>query len=121
MAKVGIPIFQARVSPVFDTCTRLLVITFDQGRETERTEVYLDKFPITERVKILQQLDVTVLICGGISDMLYHMLINSNIQLIAGIAGKADQVFEAFLTNHLREPRFFMPGYKADAPDHPGG
>ncbi|MCF8084580.1 MAG: hypothetical protein K9M96_15955 [Deltaproteobacteria bacterium] len=115
MAKVGIPIFQSRVSPVFDTCTRLLVITFEQNREIERAEIYLDNFPLTERVNILRQLDVTVLICGGISDILYTMLSNLRIRLITGIAGRADQVFDAFLSNHLHEPRFFMPGYKAEA------
>ncbi|MFO7986248.1 MAG: NifB/NifX family molybdenum-iron cluster-binding protein [Desulfatiglandaceae bacterium] len=116
MAKVGIPIFQSRVSPVFDTCTRLLLITFEQDREIERTEIYLDKLPLTERVNILRQLDVTVLICGGISDLLYNMLSNLKIRLITGIAGKADQVFDAFISNHLHEPRFFMPGYKTETP-----
>lgn len=112
MAKLGIPVFRSRVSPVFDTCTRLLVITYEQNQEIDRSEVYLDSFSITERVTILGDLGITVLICGGISDTLYQMLRETQIRLITGIAGQADQVFDAFLSDHLNEPSFLMPGYK---------
>jgi predicted Fe-Mo cluster-binding NifX family protein len=112
MTSVGIPVFQSRVSPVFDTCTTVLIIKFEQEREIERGETYLDELSLTDRVNILQQLNVTVLICGGISEVLYSMLKNAGIRLISGIAGKADQVFEAFISGHLDEPRFYMPGYK---------
>ena len=114
MTRVGIPIFQSRVSPVFDTCTRILVINFEQNREIERREIYLDELSLTDRVNILKKLKVTVLICGGISDVLYNMLKDRGIRLITGIAGKADQIFDAFISGHLDEPRFYMPGYNAE-------
>lgn len=112
MAKLGIPVFRSRVSPVFDTCTRLLVITYEQDQEIDRSEVYLDRFSITDRVTILRDLGITVLICGGISDTLYRMLKGAKIRPITGIAGQADRVFDAFLSDHLHEPSFLMPGYK---------
>ena len=114
MAKLGIPVFQSRVSPVFDTCTRLLVITYEQDHEIDRSEVYLDKFSITDRLTILRDLGITVLICGGISDTLYQMLKETKIRLIAGIAGQANQIFDAFLSDHLHEPSFLMPGNKTE-------
>jgi len=112
MISVGIPIFQSRVSPVFDTCTTVLMIKFEQDREIERGETYLDELPLTDQVNILQKLNVTVLICGGISDVLYNMLKNAGIRVISGIAGRVDKVFDAFISGHLDEPRFYMPGYK---------
>jgi len=112
MTSVGIPIFQSRVSPVFDTCTTVLIIKFEQDLEIERGETYLDELSLTDRVNILLKLNVTVLICGGISDVFYNMLKNAGIRLISGIAGKADQVFDAFISGHLDEPIFYMPGYK---------
>ena len=112
MICVGIPIFQSRVSPVFDTCTTVLIIKFEQDREIERGETYLDELSLTDRVNILLKLNITVLICGGISNVLYNMLKNAGVRLISGIAGRADQVFDAFVSGHLDEPRFHMPGYK---------
>ncbi|MBW2049299.1 MAG: hypothetical protein JRJ09_12355 [Deltaproteobacteria bacterium] len=112
MNSVGIPVFQSRVSPVFDTCSTVLIIRFEQDQEIERGETYLDELSLTDRVNILQKLNVTVLICGGISDVLCNMIKNAGIWLISGIAGKADQVFDAFISGHLDEPRFHMPGYR---------
>jgi len=112
MTSIGIPIFQSRVSPVFDTCTTVLIIKFEQDLEIERGETYLDELSLSDRVNILLKLNVTVLICGGISAVFYNMLKNAGIRLISGIAGKADQVFNAFISGHLDEPRFYMPGYK---------
>jgi len=112
MTSIGIPVFQSRVSPVFDTCTTVLVIKFEQDREIERGETYLDELSLTDRANILLKLNITVLICGGISDVLYNMLKNAGIRLISGIAGRVDQVFDAFISGHLDEPRFYMPGYK---------
>jgi predicted Fe-Mo cluster-binding NifX family protein len=112
MPKLGIPVFQERVSPVFDTSTRLLMITYNENREIERREIFLDGFSLTERVSILRQSGITVLICGGITDTLYHMLKSAKIRLITGIAGSADQVLDAFLSDQLQKPPFLMPGYK---------
>lgn len=95
-----------------DTATRLLMITYEQHREIERSEIFLDEFSLTERVSILRQLGITVLICGGITDTLYHMLKGARIRLITGIAGRADQVVDAFLSEQLQKPPFLMPGYK---------
>ena len=112
MTSVGMPVFKSKVSPVFDTATSVLIIKFEQDREIERGETYLDGLSLTDRVNILQKLNVTVLICGGISDVLYNMLKNAGMRLISGIAGRADQVFDAFISGHLDEPRFHMPGYR---------
>ena len=114
MAKLGIPVFQERVSPVLDTATRLLMITYEQHREIERSEIFLDEFSLTERVSILRQLGITVLICGGITDTLYHMLKSAKIRLITGIAGSADQVLDAFLSDQLQNRPFSCPGIRPD-------
>ena len=96
-----------------DTATRLLMITYEENRQIERSEIFLDEFSLTERVSILRQLGITVLICGGITDTLYRMLKGARIRLITGIAGKADLVVDAFLSDRLQKPPFLMPGYRA--------
>lgn len=112
MIRVAIPIFRSRVSPVFDTCARLLVIDLDQGKETQRQEIYLDKLSLSEREPILKKLNVTTFICGGISETLHNILKASGNRLIIGIAGEVEKVLAAFLSDQLDEAQFQMPGHK---------
>jgi predicted Fe-Mo cluster-binding NifX family protein len=112
MVRIAIPIFRSRVSPVFDSCTRVLLVDIEHKKEIERSEIYLDKLSITERAAILQKLKVKTIICSGISDMLHNMLQSVKINLTTGIAGEIDQVVAAYLSKKLNEPRFHMPGFK---------
>jgi predicted Fe-Mo cluster-binding NifX family protein len=113
MVRIAIPIFKARVSPVFDTCTRILLIDFENNRQIAQKELNLDNLPLQERLQILEKNDVAVIICGGISNFFHAMLSNSNIQLISGISGNVEEVIKAHFDGRLDDPCFFMPGYKA--------
>jgi predicted Fe-Mo cluster-binding NifX family protein len=116
MRTIAIPIFKSRVSPVFDTCTRLLLIDFDDNLQLSRKEFDLDNFSLHERLQVLEKNAVTVIICGGISDVFHAILSNSNIQLISGICGNINEVIKAHIEGRLDDPCFFMPGYKACNP-----
>jgi predicted Fe-Mo cluster-binding NifX family protein len=113
MARIAIPIFKARVSPVFDTCTRILLIDFENNRQIAQKELDIDNFSLRERLQILEKNDVAVIICGGISDVFHAILSNLNILLISGICGNVDEVIKAHCDGRLDDPCFFMPGYKA--------
>ena len=113
MYRIAIPIFKSRVSPVFDTCTRLLLIDFKDNQVIKRNEFDLDNFSLRERMQVLAKNDVGVIICGGISDVFHAILSNSNIRLISGICGNIDEVIKAHIDGRLDDPCFFMPGHKA--------
>ena len=112
MIRVAIPIFHNRVSPVLDTCTRLLIIDFDGKVEIERREVSFDLYSQSERFEILKKLNPDAIICCGISEVFDKMLQSAGIRLICGIAGDVEEVAEAFLWNRIDGSRFRMPGYK---------
>jgi predicted Fe-Mo cluster-binding NifX family protein len=113
MYRIAIPIFKSRVSPVFDTCTRLSLIDFEDDRVITRKEFDLNNFSLQERLKVLKKNDVAVIICGGISDVFDAILSNSKIQLISGICGDVDEIISAYIDGRLDDPCFFMPGHKA--------
>lgn len=115
MSRIAIPIFMMRVSPVFDSCTRLLLVDFKNDREVERREIYLDALSLTERITILRKTGVTAVICGGISDVMESMLLNAEIELIGNISGKITQVLEAYKEKRLDDSRFLMPGVPTDS------
>jgi len=110
MERVGIPIFESRVSPVLDSCNRLLVVDIDEGREMNRIEVTLEKSDITERIEVFTRWGINKIICAGVSDLMCRYLAARNIVLISGFAGKLDEVLNAYLCNRLNDPCFIMPG-----------
>jgi predicted Fe-Mo cluster-binding NifX family protein len=115
MDRIAIPVYKSRVSPVFDSCTRLLLIDLNHNQEIDRTEILCEGLSEIERLKMLKKLSVCTVICGGISDGFYKIISNSEISVIIGIAGEVNQVLTAFRCRRLGQPCFYMPGYKKPA------
>lgn len=112
VTRVAIPIFKMKVSPVFDSCTRVLLVDIENNREVDRKEIYLDALSLTERVTILLKTGVSVVICGGISDVMEKILIGSKIDLITRITGEIEYVLKAYLTRGIYRSRFHRPGFR---------
>jgi predicted Fe-Mo cluster-binding NifX family protein len=110
MERVGIPIFESRVSPVLDTCKRLLVIDIDGSREVNRVEISLEKINLTERIEVFTRWGIRKIICAGVSEIMCKYLAARNIVMISGIAGELEKILNAYICNKLDDPCFIMPG-----------
>lgn len=110
MTTVAIPVFRSRVAPVFESCTRALLIAIEQGREKERVEIVLRNFSLPERISTIKKVGVHELICAAISEVTHSALENLGVHVVAGIAGDVDEVIAAFITDQLDQDRFRMPG-----------
>jgi predicted Fe-Mo cluster-binding NifX family protein len=108
--KIAIPTWNGRVSPVFDTASRLLVVEAGDGGEYSRFETDISEHFLPSKVIGLTGLGVKTLICGAISRPLAFMVTNAGIRLIPWISGKVDDVLGAFLSGTLFDLRFTMPG-----------
>lgn len=108
--KVALPIWNSRVSPVFDTAERMLIIDFN-GDSVAGSEEYQfhDVFPPL-RSRELCDIGVDVLICGAISNPLAGMIQDAGIRLLPWISGEVDEVIDAFRRGELSDSRYFMPG-----------
>ncbi len=115
MTRVAIPIFRKKISPVFDSCTRVFLVDIEEDREIDRKEIYLDALALTERVSILLKSGVETVICGGISDLMASMLMGVKIDLICDITGEIDQVLNAYLARGLDQTQFHIPGFRPDS------
>ena len=71
--RVAIPVWQSRVSPVFDTAGHLLIVDVEDGREVHRAEASILGLSLPDRVNRLVEFDVDVLLCGAISRQLAGM------------------------------------------------
>jgi predicted Fe-Mo cluster-binding NifX family protein len=108
--RIAIPIWQGRISPVFDVAGQLLLVELADGLEVARQEHVLGDTTAEERASLLAELGVKTLICAGVSQPLETGLNDRGIKVIAAICGNIEEVLAAFIAKHLGEERFAMPG-----------
>jgi predicted Fe-Mo cluster-binding NifX family protein len=110
--QVAIAVWNDRISPVFDTSNRLLLVDVEHGAERGPrivVEIGGDSFP-TQRARRLTELEVNVLICGAISRPLAEMVSASGVVVIPWVSGPVEAVLRAYLTKRLSDSRWRMPG-----------
>jgi predicted Fe-Mo cluster-binding NifX family protein len=110
MERVAIPVFEARVSPVLDTCVRMLVVDLDGSSEVKRSEVFLEQMSVYERSEVLARWGIKKIICAGVSNLMCRMLKRRKIETIRGIAGEVEKIIHAYCCGNLNDPCFCMPG-----------
>ena len=107
---IAIPFWQSRVSPVFDSASRLMLAHVESGNVLSRHEAPLVEALLPRRAARLSELGVDVLVCGAISQPLKMMVTNCGIRVVAWVAGDVEDVLAAQVAGTLTEPRFMMPG-----------
>ena len=115
--KIGIPIWEDKISPVLDTASRFLVVETDGKQEFSRYETYLEAQGVSRRCFRIQGLGVDILICGAVSRKFLDKLMASGIRIIQGISGNPKDVLHAYLHGNIYDIQFLMPGIKRDGLD----
>lgn len=108
--KICIPVWEGKVSPVFDTASRLLILQVEEERELSRFETYMKERALTRRCTRMRLLGIDTLICGAISSCFCSMLTASGITVIPWRCGPAKEVLDAYMKGTVLHPRFSMPG-----------
>lgn len=117
MERVAIPVFESRVSPVLDSCRRMVVVDIEDGCEIRRQEISFQKMSIHERIEVFTRWGIRKIICAGISDVMCKFLAGKNIALVSGIAGEFEKIINAYICDHLDDACFVMPGKRDDKKD----
>jgi predicted Fe-Mo cluster-binding NifX family protein len=107
--RVAVPVWQGRVSPVFDVAGQLLVAELAEGTEGPRREYPLPSAEPEQRASQLAELQVETLICGAISRALEALLSEHGIKVCGRICGNIDEVLKAFAAGTLGD-EYAMPG-----------
>lgn len=107
---VAIPVWQGRVSPVFDVAGQVVLVEFDGAEERSRREEALGAEGPERRAGRLAEFGVNTLICGAVSRPLESLLAARQIRVISQICGRVDEIVEAFRAGALQDPRYAMPG-----------
>jgi predicted Fe-Mo cluster-binding NifX family protein len=107
---VAVPVWQGRVSPVFDTARKLLLAEVEDGKVTNRTEAELRQEALPKRAGEVKDLGVNVLICGAISRPLAAMLAGRGIEVLPFVTGTTGESLDAWRAGRLPGPGLLMPG-----------
>ncbi|HOA61055.1 MAG: NifB/NifX family molybdenum-iron cluster-binding protein [Verrucomicrobiota bacterium] len=107
---VAIPIWQERVSPVFDAASRLLVVRRHRGRTVERKEFVLTATSVEALARSVAELGIDVLLCAAVSETLRTALERAGVAVEAHLCGQVEDLLEAFHAGRWRRSEFRMPG-----------
>lgn len=108
--RIGIPTWQSMVSPVLDVARHVLLADVEGGVEQRRRIELLAETGVLARAARLRDLSVDVLICGAVSWPLRQVLVSSGIRVFPHVCGNTNEVLGAYLSGHLRDRAFVMPG-----------
>jgi predicted Fe-Mo cluster-binding NifX family protein len=110
--KIALTVWEDRISPVFDVSDMLLVADIEHGIVQTRRLVKMEPGRLSQRVVMLNRLEIKVLICGAISEVPAAIVSAGNIRLIPFISGKIDPILDAFAKGKAIVPAFAMPGVR---------
>lgn len=108
--KVAMPVWNDCVSTVFDFADCLLVVDCESEVIRGRSMVDLTGTDLAEKVARLRELGIGALLCGAVSRPLEQMIRAAGIEMVPFLRGRADDVLNAYLSGHLPEPGFMLPG-----------
>jgi predicted Fe-Mo cluster-binding NifX family protein len=110
--KVALTVWDGRISPVFDVCRELLLITVEGETATSRVNESVGGVHGLLKIERLMELGVETLICGAISEDLRWDLTSRGVDVVGFVAGETEQVLQAFLTGKL-PASLAMPGCRS--------
>jgi predicted Fe-Mo cluster-binding NifX family protein len=109
--KVAIPHHGEEVTPSFEYTAGITIYTVRKNKVIAQTDFALHSDQEFDRIRLLRDQGVAVLICSGIQDAHERLLLASGIRVISWISGKVKEVLNLFLQNKLI-PGSARPGTK---------
>ena len=108
--KVALPVWENRISPLFDSARMLLVVDLENEMMTSRRYIPFQANHLFHQATRLTEMGVSVLICGAISQDVANLIEAHGIRIIPFVAGDVDRVITAYIEGGLPRAGFHMPG-----------
>lgn len=99
--KVAIPNLGGEVTPCFEYTAGITIYDVHKNRVVARTDFTLRSEEELDRVRLLRDQGVSVLICSGIQAAHEGVLTASGIQVISWVSGTVNEALRLFLENAL--------------------
>lgn len=107
---LAIPVFRARVAPVLDWCSKVVIFAEDASDMASGRQVEVAGGDMFGLMRMLREQEIRVLICGAVSPEMLAYGEGAGLEIIYGIAGEIEEVLRAYREGSLDQPRFRLPG-----------
>jgi len=98
---IAIPIFGNRVSSRLDCSESFLLFAIEDGKIVQRQEIRWTNANVLQKIHLLLQEGVSILICGGLTETCERLLRENSIEVIPWIRGEIEEVVSRFLEGTL--------------------
>lgn len=108
--KIAVPVWQNRVSPLFDTSTNLLVAEITNSIPAKQDVISVESLSLFQRIDLLEKLKIEILICGGITRPILENIRNKKIKVVPFLCGDVNELIQSYLKGKDIKSLFAMPG-----------
>ena len=98
---IAIPRLGESVAPCFEYGCTMAFFKVEDGRITTQLDVPLQSREPFDRVRLMKEKQVDMVICGGVQTLYEDLLTASNIQVISWVSGKVEDMLRLFLEGRL--------------------
>ena len=99
--KIAIPRFGESVAPCFEQTSTITIFTIHRKRIVSQEDFVFNSREGLDRVRLLRDQDVDVLICGGMQEVFETLLTARGIQVYSWVSGTVDELVSRFLSGTL--------------------
>ena len=99
--KIAVPRFGEDVAPCFDYSVTIAVFTIQNNQIVDEKEFTLSSQWPVDRIRLLRDQQVDVLICGGIQDKFEDMVQGSGIETVSWVSGNVEHLIKRYLDGTL--------------------
>lgn len=100
---IAIPVFQERISPLFDEARKFVLFEAGEGRIIQKSTVPMSGESSAMRVIRLREVGVTTIICGAVSGYLSGVIAEQGLILYSWQSGPVDEVIALYLSGGLKQ------------------
>ena len=101
MVKVAIPRFGETVAPCFEYSATIAIFIIKDKKIVEQVDFTLQSQHAFDRLRLLKDQKIDILICGGIQDRFEELVQASGIETISWISGTVEDPLKQFMEGRL--------------------
>ena len=118
---LAIPVFRARVAPVLDWCSKIIIIPEEGPDAASGRDIDVMEENIFRLMRTLREKGIKTLICGALSPEMLNYCESIGLRIIHGIAGDIEEVLQAYREQKLDQPQYWLPGCRGQRRYKGGG
>jgi predicted Fe-Mo cluster-binding NifX family protein len=107
---LAIPVFRARVAPVLDWCSKILIFPEEGADFKSHRQIVVVEKNIVRLMQTLREQGIETLICGALSPETLNYGESIGLRIIHGIAGEIEEILQAYREKKLDQPKYRLPG-----------